>query len=645
MVKSERQMNIVLEEEAYAFLREVPPFQFLDEVVLREIAGNVTMNLYKKGTFILKQDGPPSDDLVIIKKGTVQVTVRAQNGSDLVIDHRSEGDSFGLIPLISKDRQRTTIVAIEDTICYLLAKEIVRRLVESQPLFTEYFFQSYFEKYIDKTYRERYSRGLFNGSSNHFLFTCLVGTVATRGIITVNKDESIRVSAQKMVEHRISSLVVLNGDGHPEGIVTDRDLRGKVVAKGQNVDRPVSDIMSLPLVMVETRDYCFEALLRMIKHNVHHILVMEEGRLKGVLTNHDLMMLQGSSPVSFAKDLESRDTIEELAQVSAKTSRVVRLLVKEGARGSNITKIITELNDRLVRRVLELAERKFGSPPVPYCWIVFGSEGRKEQTFKTDQDNAIIYSDPATSEQGAAAEKYFADFATHVQEALVKCGFPACTAGFMASNPEWCQPLSAWKHYFSRWISNPRPESVLKSLIFFDFRHLYADPALARELRQHLQQRLKDNYLFFAQMASLILKNRPPLGFFNSFIVEKDGDHKNELNLKIRGTGPLVDIVRLMALEAGVTETSTLDRIDAMKGKHPAIDEVGDELAQAFEFITQLRIRHQAEQLEGGKSLDNFINPGRMTSLEKRSLRAAFLAIARVQDNIMDLYGPGLVGG
>jgi CBS domain-containing protein len=489
------------------------------------------------------------------------------------------------------------------------------------------------------------SKSLFYGSSDHLLFTTKVGDIATKDVVAVSEQVSIREAARKMTEHRISSLLIVDRHGLASGIVTDRDLREKVVAKGRSVNDMVSDIMTLPLVRVDAKDFCFEAVLKMIKHNIHHILVIKDGRLKGVLTNHDLMMLQGTSPLSFAKDLESQESIDGLVPVSAKINRVVGLLLKEGARASNITKIITELNDRLVRKVLEITERKLGRPPVGYCWISFGSEGRKEQTFKTDQDNAIIYADPGTPDQEEAAKRYFEDFSVFVRDGLVKCGFPLCPADYMASNAKWRQPLSAWKQLFSRWISSPSPEAVLKSLIFFDFRALYGEIGLADELRRFLNESLKGQNLFLAQMAAASLKNRPPLGFFRNFILEKDGEHKDELNLKLRGIGPLVDAVRLMALEAGVSETPTLERIEAMKGKHAAITDAGDELAQAFEFIMLLRIHHQVAQIQAGRQPDNFINPGTLSNLEKRTFRESFQIIAKVQESIADLYGPGMVGG
>ena len=638
-------MPSVIAEDIVVFLKNVPPFQFLEEADLRAVAENLTIEFYPKDAVILKQDTPASDSLRIIKKGGVIVSVRTENGEEVIIDHRGEGDTFGLISLMGQDRQKTTVVALEDTICFLLGREKILELIDSNPAFTEYFLQSHFTKYVDKVYREMHSKSLFYGSSDHLLFTTPVGDIATTGVVTVEQDTTIRNAALEMSKNRISCLIVMDRNGLPAGIITDRDLREKVVARGRSVNDPVKDIMTLPLIRVDVKDYCFEAVLKMIKHNIHHILVIKEGRLKGVLSNHDLMLLQGSSPLSFAKDLESQESIDGLVPVSAKINRVVGLLLKEGARASNITKIIAELNDRLVRKVLEFAERKFGKPPVPYCWLSFGSEGRKEQTFKTDQDNAILYADPAGAVQEEAAQKYFSAFALYVRDGLVKCGFPLCPADYMASNPKWCQPLSVWKRHFAGWINNPTPEAVLRSLIFFDFRPLHGDDSLGTELREYLMKHVKGQNIFLAQMAAATVKNRPPLGFFKTFIVEKGGGHKDELNLKFRGIGPLVDLVRLFSLEAGVSETSTLERIEAMKGKHPTIDSVADELAQAFEFITLLRIHHQVEQIELGEAPDNFINPSTMSNLEKKILKESFQIISKVQDGVIDLYGPGMVGG
>jgi CBS domain-containing protein len=341
-----------------------------------------------------------------------------------------------------------------------------------------------------------------------------------------------------------------------------------------------------------------------------------------------------------AREIENQYSVEGLVPVAGRINGVITVLLKEGARASNITRIITEINDGLVRRILQIAEKKFGSPPVRYCWIVFGTDGRKEQTIRTDQDNAIIYEDPRSQDEGRRAAEYFEGFSIFVRDALVRCGFPPCPDNHMASNPEWRQPLGVWKEYFSRWILSPTLDNVLFSAVLFDFRPIFGEVHLAEKLRAYLLQTVRDHELFLKQMAEMTLRLRPPLGFFKTFILEKGGAHKDQLDLKFRCIMLLIDIVRLFSLEKGITETSTLGRIAALKGSHEAISEVGDELGQAFEFLMLLRIQHHFDQIEAGKELDNFVNPYNLTNLEKKTLKESCLLISRVQDMISREYRP-----
>ena len=626
----------MLFEDVIDFLKKVSPFRFLDDQTLTSVANSLSMVFYPKNTVILKQDGPPSDSLRIIKKGGVKVTMRAEHGEDVILDYKGEGDNFGFLSMLGTERQRTTVTAFDDTICYVLSKEKVLKLVETNPALTEYFM-SYLSRYVDRTYSEMHSKSLYYGSSDRFLFTITVGDVA-KEVITVSEDATIQEAAQIMVTKKISSIVILDKRNVPIGIVTDKDLRAKVVAKGRSASEPVKTIMTISLIRVDAGESCFDAVLKMIKYNIHHMLVIENGALKGIMTNHDIMLFQGTSPLSFASDIEYQQTIDGLTPVSIKLNNIVGLLLKEGARASNIIKIISEMNDRLVKKILAIAEREFGQPPVPYCWITFGSEGRKEQTFKTDQDNAIIYADPTTPEEEEEIGKYFPRFTAFVRNGLMKIGFPSCPANYMASNHQWCQPLLTWKRYFSSWIHEPSAEAILKTLIFFDFRPLYGKFSLAEELRNSLKPMLKDNMVFFGHMANTITKNTPPIGFFKSFVVEKSGEHKNEFDLKVKGIAPLIDAVRFFALEWGVSETSTLGRIQALKDKHSFVKEFSDELEHAFEFIMLLRIHHQFEQIKAGRLPDNFINPDTLSNLEKTTIKEAFHFIAKMQSLIIERF-------
>jgi CBS domain-containing protein len=627
-------------EEIVDYLRQVPPFQFLDDDTLRDLAPKASMEFYPSGFNIMHQEGPPSEYLRIIKKGGVKVFIKSDTGEEVIIDYRSEGDSFGFLSLVSGDKARANVVAVDDTIVYLFNKDDILKLLDKNPSFTEYFLKSFFSKYIDKTYTEMRSKSLLYGGGDKMLFTTPVGELAAKEVVTTSQNTSIKEAADMMSKNGISSLILTDQDGVPAGIVTDRDLRDKVVARGRSVSDEIKDIMSVSLIKTDARDYCFEALLKMIRYNIHHLLVVDEGKLKGVVTNHDLMMLQGTSPISIAKEIESKQTIETLMPAAHKINGMIHLLLKEGAKASNITRIITEVNDILLKKILQIAEKKFGHPPVSYCWIVFGSEGRKEQTFKTDQDNAIIFEDPQTVAHEEEIQRYFSGFSLFVRDSLIQCGFPECPANYMASNPMWCQPLKVWKKYFSAWMYTPTPEAVLNSLIFFDFRPVYGDNSLSDALRDFLSPLLERQKIFLGYMANVIIKNVPPVGFFKSFIVEKGGEHKDELNLKIKGIAPFVDITRLFSLEKGIKETSTLERISSLKGIHSIVKEYEEELEHAFEFIMLLRIQHQYEQIESGREPDNFINPDKLSNLEKKTIKEAFHLISKIQDIIIERYKP-----
>jgi len=632
----------LITNDVVEFLRNVPPFQFLDSRALQAVACKVSMEFYPKGTTILAQAGPPSQYLYVVQKGGVKVFVKSGN-DEVIIDYRSEGDSFGFVSLYSGDRSRTNVTAVEDTICYLLDKDTFLKLHDSNPAFAEYFLKSYLGKYVEKTSNGAYDKGFLYREGSSLPFTTPVGDVATKRLITRPPDITIQDAAQVMAKHKISALVIVNEDGNAVGIVTDRDLRDKVVAKGTDISAPVKEIMSDRLVAIQTKDYCFEAFLKMIRHGIHHLLVMDKENLKGIVTNHDLMILQGTSPVTIAREIESRDSVECLIPISVEISNLVSMLLREGAKASNIARIISELNDRLVKKIVEIEVARLGPPPLPFCWVVFGSEGRKEQTFKTDQDNALIYADPATEEEGKAAKEYFAELANRVNSGLVKSGFPPCPANYMAKNPEWNQPLKTWKRYFTEWITTSTPNAILLSTIFFDFRAVYGEASLADKLRDHLVQILEKEKFFLGRMGAMIVDNRPPLGFFKTFVVEKSGEHKDQLNLKVSAIALLVDIVRLFTLERGVRETSTLMRINALRGRHGIVDEFAHELEQAFEFMMLLRILHQYEQIEMGLEPDNFINPNKLSTLEKQQLKEVFQLITRIQDLIDQRYRLGTV--
>jgi len=631
----------MLTEDAFKLLKKTPPFAFLDSAALKNMTREMLMEFYPKGHTIYRQDGPAAEHLHIIQNGTVKVFVRTNEGEELLAGCRTSGDFFGMRSFLCGDVSRDTVVAAEDTTCYLIKKETVLGLLKTNAEFSEFCLRSLLTRLVDMTYKEVRDRTLLYGGGDKLLFTNVLGDLAVKEVITASENITIQEAAGLMAEHKVSSLVLLDPSGLPSGVITDKDLRNKVIARGRDIAGRVGDIMSVTIIKAEAGDYCFEALLKMIRYNIHHLLVVNKGELTGILTSHDLMVLQGTSPLSVAREIEDQTTIDGLIPASKKINRTISVLIREGARASNITRIITEINDRLLKKVLEITEARLGPPPAGYCWIVFGSEGRKEQTFKTDQDNAIIYDDEGAGEKNEAVATYFSDFSLHMRDALAKCGFPPCSADYMASNPKWRRPLSVWKGYFSDWIRNPLPEAILQALIFFDFRPVHGNVLLAEKLRAFLGHELRDKSVFFSHLAAAAVKNRPPLGFFGNITCEKEGDRKGKFDLKVNGLCPIIDVVRLSALEMRVYPTSTLARLLELKDRRETV--VGTcarDLEQAFEFLMSLRLRHQFQQIEKGTGPDNLIDPDELGMLDKRLLKESFKLILSVQEALTKKYGP-----
>ncbi len=631
----------MLKEDAFEFLKSLPASRSLDNTSLRNLVDHLAMKFYPAGALILSQHEPPSPTFHMIKQGGVMIYVQTETGERRIIDYRGEGDIFGAVSLAENQAQGISAQAIEDTVCYVVEKPDLLKLLEDVPAIAEIFRESHSWIYRQDTDAELPQKNQLCGESEKLLFTTPVRKLFAKSVVTAGKDVSIAEAAKLMALNRISSLLIADENDELIGIITDTDLRNKVLAQARPPEDPVSTIMSTDLITVKGADFCFEALLKMIDHNIHHLIVFESRRLIGVLSHHDFMMLQGISPVIFIKEIEKQETIDGLVSVSKKVISLIALLLREGAKASNITRIVTEVNDHLERRVLDVAQKTFGPSPVPFCWIIYGSEGRKEQTFKTDQDNAIIYADTGNDRGARVADEYFSRFAAFVVDGLLQCGFARCSGNYMATNPRWRRPLSAWKKYFSKWIFEPTPDAVIFSVILFDFRGLYGDLGLASELKQHLMESLRGQKIFLKSIADMTSQVGLPLSFFKTFRVEDEGEHKNMLDLKKTCIAPMLNIVRLFSLEAGIYETSTMERIAALKSVHTTVRKIGDELEQAFEFISLLRIRHQFEQIRANIEPDNFINPDRLSAQEKNTLKNVCHLISRVLDGIIREYSPG----
>jgi CBS domain-containing protein len=617
-------------ETVVAFLKTVPPFQFLPSGELSRLASTTTLEYFPKDTVILSAGGRASESLYIVHKGGVKLALRTRVGKELLFDLRSEGEIFGLLSLMSRDIARLDVTAIEDTLCYSIPRMVMQDLTSRHAEVKDYLFRISITRYMDRGLRELQQQTQLMGDTERLLYSLAVKDVAITRAVVCTEQTSIREAAQMMARARATCLAVVGADQRALGIVTDRDFTDRVVAGALSLDLPVTRIMSSPVVSIESTARLFQALLTMISRDIQHVLVTEEGLPKSVLTSHDLMLLQGKSPLTVSRHLEQQKNIEGLTDAQKRITELLPLLLREGAKASHITRVVSEINDRLMAKVLEFAHAQLGPAPVPYCWLVLGSEGRREQTFKTDQDNILVYAN-AGNEQGAAATEYFGRFAEFARSALESCGYPPCPAEYMASNLRWRQPLSVWLEYFRTWVTGAELHSVEDALIFFDMRPVAGDFTLFERLATQNRELLKQAGFFRSILARITIDRKAPLGFFRTFVVERSGEHKEELDIKTFGTCPIVNAARLFAMDAGIESTNTVDRLSALRSLGYLDDSLRRDLIESFELLTLLRLEHQLQQTYAGQPLSNHIRPAAFSHLQRSLVKEAFQTISRVQ--------------
>ena len=574
----------MLLDEVIGFFQNVIPFDQLSRESLADMVNDIAMEYYPKGEQILKQHGPPSSFLGVIKKGGVKVFQTSDNGEEVIVDLRGEGEHFGMLSIISGDRSRNNVVTIEDTICYQVPKEKVLAVLQKNPEINEYFLKSFFVNLLDKTYEETRKRYTGGTTGEQLLFSTLVKDIIRTETKTISPDISIQQAANEMATQKISSLVVVDPTGKPVGMVTDRDFREKVVAAAMDVSRPVSLIMNSPLITIDAEENCFEALLRMIRHRIHHIPVMEGATLIGMLTNHDFMLMQGSSPTILVKEIGHIKSVDDLRDTAPKFYKAVSSLLRHGARTHNITGLITELMEKITNTVVDIFEHDNGPPPVEYALFYFGEAGRHELTLSFRIDMGIVYDDASSSGQ-QDVEAYFKQLSETFNQWMLSCKL---VGNSRCMKPENIRSVSYWRGQFSRWGTGAG--TALDSG-FFDMRCVRGDRKKVDTLRNDLIRRARHVKGLMESIAADTLMVKPPLGLFKDFVVEKGGEHRDELDLYKRGIKPLADCARIYGLEKGINRRSTLGRLHELKSRHGF--KIAEDMSQAFGYLNEILINSQ----------------------------------------------------
>ena len=466
------------------------------------------------------------------------------------------------------------------------------------------------------------------------LLTTPVSALLRRGPVTVASHTPIAAVAEQMRQERVSSVMLVDA-GRLVGLVTDRDLRNRVLAAGLDTSRPVADIATMTPLSVDIAAPGFDALLLMARHNIHHVPVLDGSRVAGMITASDVTEQHSTSPVMLVGDIHKQDSLEGLVAAAGRVKLLQKQLAAAGASAYSTGYIVTAITDALTVRLLELGQARLGQAPVAFAWVAAGSQARHEQTAKSDQDNCIVLDD---SFDAAAHGSYFKQLAIWVCDGLDACGYVHCPGEMMAMTDTWRQPQQHWAQLFDDWVERPQPKALMLTCVFFDVRVVAGQAALLHTLRQRTLARTRGNSLFLAHMVGNALSRQPPLGLLGGLAVQRSGPHKGTLNLKHNGIVPIVDLARVYALAGGDAAVNTHDRLAHAADSGEISKQGARDLRDALEFLSLVRLRHQSRRMAAGFEADNYLQPDELSNFERSQLKDAFAVVKALQEVLAQRY-------
>ncbi len=615
--------------EVLNFISQYPPFDDLPEEQLKKIALNAEVAYFRQGTEILNF-GDTIRDLYMVRSGAVEIYRRKGE----LYNRIDAGGLFGQMGLLMNNRVRMPAKAIEDTLVYCIPEDIFNELCDE--------FEN-FADYMELEDSARLRSAISSRSESNDFTTAKARKILARDPVTLEATASIQEAAILMAEENVTSLLIVRpaeelteeDDEQLLGILTDRDLCIRVLAQGIDTNIPVSEVMSYDVVSLDYNAYVFEAMLTMLRYNVHHLPILKDKKPIGIIGMTDIVRYESQNSLLLVSSIFQQTSVEDLKQVSEQVKDCFVRMVNEDANAHMIGRAMSVIGSSFKQRLAELAEQELGPAPIPYCLVAMGSMARDEQLIVTDQDNALILDNSYDVEMHG---EYFEKFAKFVCDGLAACGYAYCTGDIMATNPEWRKTRAEWEECFGNWIDNPTPERLLNSNIFFDLLGVHGRVKWAEQLSSFIARRAKRNNRFLACMAYNAIRRTPPLGFFKDFVMEKDGRHRNSINLKRRGTAPLADLIRVHSLAIGSRSQNSFDRLDDINDAGILPKGRGMDLRDAMELIYMVRIRHQALDIENGDEPDNNIEPENMSEFERRNLKAAFQILSNAQNFIKFRY-------
>ena len=613
------------------FLRRHTPFDRMGDEALAFLVPRLKLAYFAKDAPILSPQGGPVAHLHIIQRG--MIGSRPDNPQADPDPTLGPGELFPVGALSAGGSTTKMFHAVQDTFCYLLARDDFLELRRISPEFERYCTDAITEtlKLSLESLHSQYSQRVAEQQTLTQTLAELIG----RKPVACAATATIREALERMAEARIRTIVVLDGDDVPVGMFTLVDLLRRVALPGRPLTSPVSEVMTSPVVTLPGSATAYEAMHVMAERAIRQIIVVENARLLGVINERDLFALQRVTMRQVIEALHDADGIDDLKRAADDIRRLTQNLLAQGVGAEPLTRTIASLNDALSRRLIELVLERHPLTDIVWCWLALGSEGRGEQTLATDQDNALVFLAETEADAGRLRPRLLA-FAADVNAGLDALGFPLCSGKVMASNPDLCQSVPEWKEKFLRWIREPTPQALLQANIVFDFRPLYGDTTLVNDLRSWLSGYTTEAKAFLRLMAQNALEVGPPIGLIRAFATDDDPAFKGTIDLKTRGTRLFVDAARVFALARGIPEAGTAARLRIAGQQLGVAARHVDATIEGFHYLQMLRLRQQ--HLMAGQGPANRIDPYALNEVDQRMLKEAFRQARQLQLRLKQTY-------
>ncbi|MDH7912632.1 DUF294 nucleotidyltransferase-like domain-containing protein [Winogradskyella sp. SYSU M77433] len=619
-------MNTIA-ERIYDFLKGFPPFNMLSREQLFAISKAVEVIYVEKDQTVFSINQSIESNFYVVKDGAIGL----YSEENTLVDKCDEGDIFGLRALIRTGTYILDAKAIEESVLYSISSEILNEFITTNSDASKFLMQSFVSNVKPSDRNKTRTELELDGSLN---LPELQSADYSKNPITCSLNSTIKEAASIMTEAHVGSIVIVENK-KPVGIITDKDLRTKIATGKVDIQQTVEAIMSSPVKTFPENISVSEAQIAMLKNRITHLCITKDGttnsELTGILSEHDIIVLRENNASSLVKEIKRSTAVDQLKNIRERTEDLLQRYLKQDIPIDFVARMVSAINNAITQKVIELSIDKMNKkPPVNFAWLAIGSQGREEQLLLTDQDNALVYED-VSKEKNETVKPYFLELSKHINKALSIVGFELCPAHMMGSNPKWCNSVSEWQAQFKSWITTPDQDNLMLCTIFFDYDYVYGDTKLVEKLSEHIFETIEHNSIFLSYLGRNALQNPPPLSFFRQFLVEDNGEHKDQFDIKARAMMPLVDAARLLILSHNIKSVNnTVNRYEKLIELEPENKDTYLFCIEAFKDLLRFRTEQGLANSDSGR----FINLVDLSKSDRLKLKRSFKAVKAIQELI-----------